>query len=292
MLTMYDECPQKYKFRYVDGIQRPYENIENFVGTLVHKALAKLYADLNESKLNTSQELLAFYEQQWRADYGPHVRIARRNMTAEAYLAAGKEMISTYYRTHEASFGAKRTLGLELEVSMPLRDDTDFIGVIDRLVGNDERALEIHDYKTSRRLPSDRDLESDRQLAMYELALRHQHPEVEAVTLVWHYLRFGREIRLRKTKRQLQAARRHALGVIQRIEGSHRFPTKESRLCDWCEYFQICPAKQSATGIISHRGSGWLWRKPKRDRSGSLAVVGHLFGRVIRRIFRWLLEPW
>jgi putative RecB family exonuclease len=298
MLATYEECPQKYQFRYIDGIQRPHENIENFVGTLVHRTLAKLYADLKESKLNTSQELLVFYEQQWKAEYGPHVRIVRRDMTAGAYFAAGKEMISTYYRTHQASLDASETLGLEIEVSAPLRDDTEFYGVVDRLGRSGERSLEIHDYKTSRRLPSQRDLENDRQLTMYELALRYQRPEVETVTLVWHYLRFGREIRLQKTKRDLHAAKQHTLRVIQQIEAARTFPTKESVLCGWCEYYQICPAKRGATRVPSHwrggrpRHGGGPWRTPKRHRSSVLTAIGRLFGTALRAIFRWLREPW
>ena len=45
-------------------------------------------------------------------------------------------------------------------------------GVIDRLVRARDGALEIHDYKTGRRLPSQDELDRDRQLALYEIGVR------------------------------------------------------------------------------------------------------------------------
>jgi putative RecB family exonuclease len=241
-LSTYEECPQKYKFRYIDGIDRPHETIEAFVGILVHQALAKLYADLKESRTNSCEDLLEFYEAQWKASYGPHVKTVRRDRTPDSYFTAGQRMISDYYRKN-LPFQAGEMLGTEIEVSMVMHEDCEFHGIVDRLARTGDKSYEIHDYKTSARLPLERTLQGDRQLAMYELAIRQRWPNAEAITLVWHYLRFSKEFRLQKSKDDLDAVKQGALRVIQEIERARTFPTKESSLCDWCEYYDVCPAK-------------------------------------------------
>ena len=38
-LSVYEECPLKYKLRYLDGIKRDTEGIEGFLGNIVHETL-------------------------------------------------------------------------------------------------------------------------------------------------------------------------------------------------------------------------------------------------------------
>ena len=44
-------------------------------------------------------------------------------------------------------------------------------GYIDRLVLVDQSVLEIHDYKTSGKLPAQKEVDSDRQLAFYQMGV-------------------------------------------------------------------------------------------------------------------------
>jgi RecB family exonuclease len=46
-LETFENCPIKYKFRYIGKIRKPEEqSIEAFVGSCVHTTLQKLYDDL------------------------------------------------------------------------------------------------------------------------------------------------------------------------------------------------------------------------------------------------------
>jgi putative RecB family exonuclease len=114
-------------------------------------------------------------------------------------------------------------------------------GVIDRLARARDGAIEIHDYKTSRRLPSQRQLDADRQLALYQLAVAEAHPHAP-IRLVWHYLCFGATRVSTRSEEQLAALRRSTAGLIERIEGEERFAPRPGPLCAWCEYRQLCPA--------------------------------------------------
>lgn len=73
-------------------------------------------------------------------------------------------------------------------------------------------------------------------------------PTAERVELVWHFLKFGVSITSHRTPDQLGALRGEALATIadaqSRAKDEAAFPIHESRLCDWCAFQQICPARK------------------------------------------------
>jgi len=240
-LTSYQQCPQKYKFRYIDEIPPPIRSIELHLGDTVHRALDKLYADALLGQTLSRDEILLFYRQKWDEGYTPQMRIVRSGLTARTYLEYGRQMLLTYHKRFHP-FTQSATLELEEKFLFPLSDRHEIRGVIDRLAKASDGSLEVHDYKTSRRLPDSAKVSSDTQLALYELSLRHRWPEAGRVSLIWHYLAFDKEIQITKTTQQLEVVRRIILEMIQRIEAATSFPTHVTPLCDWCEYKEICPA--------------------------------------------------
>jgi putative RecB family exonuclease len=240
-LTTYQQCPQKYKFRYIDEIPPPIRSIELHLGDSVHRALEKLYADAMHGQALSCDEFLAFYQQKWEEGYTPEMRIVRKGTTARTYLETGRRMLVSYHQRF-FPFTQSTTLELEEKFLFPLSENREIRGIIDRLARNKDGSLEIHDYKTSRRLPNPAQVTNDSQLALYEIALRHRWPETQRVSLIWHYLAFDKEILITKTPQQLETVKQNTLKVIQRIESTTSFSTNVTALCDWCEYKEICPA--------------------------------------------------
>jgi putative RecB family exonuclease len=240
-LTTFQQCPQKYKFRYIDEIPPPTRSIELHLGTSVHSALERLYGDARQGQVPSRDEFLAFFQQAWDEGYSPQLRIVRSRTTAKTYMELGREMLKNYHwRFHP--FTQSTTLELEEKFLFPLSEQHEMRGIIDRLAKAADGTLEIHDYKTSRRLPTSDQISSDVQLALYEIAVRHRWPETQRITLIWHYLAFDKDIEIKKTAQQLETVKRNTLGLIQRIEAAKAFPTNVTPLCDWCEYKEICPA--------------------------------------------------
>ena len=240
-LTTYQQCQQKYKFRYVDEIPPPVRSIELHLGDTVHQALEKLYADALLGKLHSTDEILAFYQETWDEGFSPLMRIVRSGTNARTYLELGRQMLLAYHKRFYP-FNESTTLELEEQFSFPLSDGHEIRGIIDRLARAEDGSLEIHDYKTSRRFPSPSQVGSDMQLALYELALRQRWPDARRITLIWHYLTFDQAITIAKTLRQLEMVKQKALDLISRIEATTVFPTEVTPLCDWCEYKEMCPA--------------------------------------------------
>jgi len=111
--------------------------------------------------------------------------------------------------------------------------------------------LEIHDYKTSNRLPAKEDVESDRQLAFYQMGVAEKWQGIQEIRLIWHYLTFDTEIQSSRTPGQLLQLRKATLELIQRIEADREFLPKGGPLCDWCNYQGFCPQRRHLIAVES-----------------------------------------
>ncbi len=244
-LSTYETCPHQYKLAYIDKIEVETEGIEAFMGSRVHDALEKVYRDLKVTKLNTLEELLSFYHQDWEKNWNEMIRIVRKDYSAEDYRRLGEKCIKDYYKRYYP-FDQGKTLGLEEYMAFPLEEEKDYWirGYIDRVTLVDSSVLEIHDYKTSSRLPSQEDVNSDRQLAFYQMGVSEKWQGVEEVKLIWHYLAFDTEIRSSRTPEHLHQLRRTTLELIRRIETDRYFFPKEGPLCNWCDYQGFCPKRK------------------------------------------------
>ena len=244
-LSTYETCPQQYKLAYIDKIETETEGIEAFMGSRVHDALEKLYRDLKVTRPNTLEELLTFYHQSWEKNWSEMVQIIRKEYNAEDYHRLGEKCITDYYKRYYP-FDQGRTLGLEENIYFPLEEEKGYWirGIIDRLTLLDNSILEIHDYKTSNRLPTQENIDSDRQLAFYQMGVQGRWKDVQEIRLVWHYLSFDTEIQSSRAPEELHQLRKKTLELIQKIEADRHFIPKEGPLCNWCDYQGFCPKRK------------------------------------------------
>lgn len=260
-LETYRNCPFKYKLQYMDRIRTKRRSIEAFMGTMVHEALERLYRDLMMSRCPELEDIHRFYLDRWEEKYGGDVFIVREEYGPEDYRQTGMRCISDYYRRYHP-FEGNATLGLEKRVNIPVSDEEGrllrFSGILDRLDSPEAGRYEIHDYKTSGSLPTRQELEGDRQLSIYQLAVEDGYPDAVDVELVWHYLVFDRELRLRRTPEELRAVAAEAASTVREIETASDFPARESQLCLWCELQEHCPLRKHILKVakIAHRELG------------------------------------
>jgi len=242
-LTTFENCPHKYKLKYIDRVEtEDFETIEAFLGSRVHDALEKLYRDLLNGKELSLEELLEYFEQVWEVNWSPDIVVIKKDYTPENYREVGRQCLRDFYEQHHP-FTDGTTVGLEKRVTVDLDETGDYKlqGYIDRLVEKDDGVYEIHDYKTSGRLPHQAEADEDKQLARYQLAVLEMWPDVKEVRLAWHYLRFGKMLVSTRRAEQLEDLRRETIEAIQTIEAATEFEPVKSALCDWCEYKPICP---------------------------------------------------
>ena len=243
-LSTFEQCKLKYKFRYIDKIIPDIEKtIESHLGSVVHSTLEWLYNEVKKKKIPSVDEVVINYSQNWKEDYDEEIPIIKKYMTAKDYFNKGVQFLINYYIKHKPF--DDNTLAVEKRILIDLDEEGKYkiIGFIDRLVYNlKTREYEVHDYKTSGRLPSDEQIENDRQLALYSIAIKELYGKEKGVILVWHYLSFNKRIDSRRTNEQLNKLKEDTLKLIKEIEATINFPPKKSNLCHWCEYKPICPA--------------------------------------------------
>jgi putative RecB family exonuclease len=267
-LSTFELCPLQYKFHYVDGIKRKEEGIEAYLGQRFHDAMEWLYGE-RAFRVPPLEEVLDYYEKDWIKQWHDEIKIVKEGRTADDYRKMGRRFIEHYYKRHYP-FDKGHVLGLERYIRFPLDDAGRYRikGIIDRLMLGPDGVFEIHDYKTGSKLPDQREVDADRQLALYQIGVHALWPEARerGVRLVWHEVAFDVEMRSTRTPGALEELKARTAALIDRVEAETEFPLHESSLCDWCPYWDLCPAKKHLARI------GALARDRWKDEPG-VAIV-------------------
>jgi RecB family exonuclease len=276
-LGSFENCPRQYWYQYIGKppVERV-DTIEAFLGTCVHETLETLYRLRLRGRVLSQEEALDAFESAWAKGWSDTIRVVSEELKAGDYKRAGREALASYYRRH-APFDQATTLRLEAKVTFDLDprfrgddggrldargggddggrldarvrgDDSRYRmqGYVDRIARRGDGTYEIHDYKTSSHLPTQAEADEDRQLALYQIGLEGMWKDVEAVDLIWHYVRFDTDLASHRTPEQLQSVREACITVMDDIESRGReeehFQTNPSALCPWCDFRAICPA--------------------------------------------------
>jgi len=241
-INTFENCPLRFKYRYIDRIKVETEGVEAFLGTMVHESLEKLYDNCMKERETSLDELIYFYQLRWDSKWHDGIEIVKKNFSEDNYKGIGERCLMDYYKRY-APFDQDRTIALEKRIEAPLGNFR-LVGFIDRLAQREDGTYEIHDYKTASRLPTQDEVNRDDQLALYHLALTTMWDDVSDVDLVWHYLQFDKELRSRRDAQALSDLENAYISKIEKIECSTDFEPKESALCNWCEYQSLCPVKK------------------------------------------------
>ena len=220
------------------------EGVEAFLGKRVHESLEKLHSTARNKSILSEQDVLDLYFKQWEDKWHDAIRIVR-DLGVKEYQDIGEDMLRRYYRRH-FPFNQSIVIATEerLDVFIGESENYRLTGVVDRIDKVSDGHWEIHDYKTDSRLATQADKDQDRQLALYEIGLRHKYPQIQEVTLVWHYLKFDEIIRSKRTSEQLEELKATTCAMIDEILlaiQADDFAPSESALCGWCAYQNLCP---------------------------------------------------
>ena len=241
-LSSFEQCPLKYKYRYIDKIIPDLEkSIEALLGTCVHEVLEWIYKNIKD-KTPSLEEIILYYVSIWEQNYFPEIRIIKKGLDPKDYFNKGVQFLIDYY-TKNYPF-QDNTLEVERKILINLDEQGHYKiqGFIDRLVYNLEKnELEVHDYKTANSLPTQEKVDNDRQLALYAIAIKEAFGKEKEVKLIWHYLAYNKRIESKRTNQQLENLKKETIELIKQIESTTEFPTNKSVLCNWCEYKDICP---------------------------------------------------
>ncbi len=248
-LSTFESCPLHYSFRYVQKITPPddRETIELFAGKRVHETLAELHLSIMKGKEVELSNLSEYYKTIWQKNFHNGVYSVKDSpeFSIDSYFNSGIKWIADYYHSNKP-FDNETSLKIEWKINIPLgvHNQYKLVGVIDRLSKLPDGTLLINDYKTSRNLPTDYQIDLDRQLSLYQLGVQKEFDSSSNVKLVWHYLAFNKKITIIRPKSKLDEIERSTIKLalaVQDATEQNSFPAKKGPLCNYCEYKPICP---------------------------------------------------
>ena len=241
-LENFKQCPLKYKYSQIDKIKEP-KSKEAIFGTYIHKILKWFYQ--KDPNFPTLDALLKYYRDYWpRKTEG----FEWKDMGEEkSYFKEGLRMLEEFYNKnipHKTSI-----LDLETRFEVVIDENPDkpngkhiLTGIIDRIDKLPDGTIEIVDYKTGKRMPSQNALNKNNQLSLYAIGLKSRWPrtKMEDLNLSLYFLKFGEKLNTKRTEEDLEEAKDKVIDLIHKIKKSN-FEPRSSFLCGWCGYRNICP---------------------------------------------------
>ena len=246
-ITMFAECPRKYRFQYIEHRQRAFESVEAVLGQVVHGALAWLYTERQSGRKPSVGDLVGRFLVDWRAAQGPHVKVIKSGETTDTHSSAGAEMLTQYYETRFRR-DSLDTIAVEDEFTLLLAQKYRVTGVVDRLARDRDGTLVVIDYKTTRNPPPVLDEEAALQLRWYGVGALVAR-NAERVRLEYQYLRTGNSHAFALSAGEER--NRVVRTLMSRIDGvmtASSWPARPSSLCDWCGFSPICPEAGGRSG--------------------------------------------
>ena len=227
-ISLYLQCPLKYKFQYIEGLKEKPRSYLSF-GSSMHEALEYFFGDKFFTPPSL-EDVLGHYEKNW---------INEGYATAEEqekYFEDGKRILSDFYKKHADPY--TRPLAVEYQLLFDV-NGVKVRGYVDRIDKIDDKTVEIIDYKTSKNPYSLADLKEEPQLTMYQLGIEMLLGlRVERLTY-YHLLSQTPFTVPRHDDKQVEQLKERIVDVAKRIENGE-FPYKENRFCP-CDFGDMCP---------------------------------------------------
>ncbi|MBI4055924.1 MAG: PD-(D/E)XK nuclease family protein [Elusimicrobia bacterium] len=228
-ISMYLECPQKYKFKYIDKIPEKPKYFFSF-GQSVHSALEFFYG-VPALPAPSLEEVLENYQKNWKKEGYKDAHQERE------YFEEGKKILVRFYEKHIQDF--KPPFFAEYSFTFEV-DGVPVTGKVDRIDKLENNKIAIVDYKTGKAFDLSR-VKEDSQLTMYQMAteellgfkvdhLTFYHlPSLTPLTVFPHSLE------------QVNSLRKRIVQVAESIQAEKFDPKPEERKCNWCDFKPLCP---------------------------------------------------
>lgn len=238
-LEVFKKCPQKYKFKELDKIKEP-PSLSAIFGATAHDALQYFHGQKTIPSLN---ELTAYFSAKWaeRKEKLKDKNIPDSDL--ELLEREAKNILLNYYNDNSSK--NPHVINLELKFEASIEDGGDFhilTGKIDRIDRNEDGSFEIVDYKTSKKMLSQSDVDDDLQLSIYHLGFSEKWPDFKnrPIKLSLYFLRHREKVSTKRSEEHINATKNKLLGLIKDIQTS-KFHPVASPLCDFCGYKDMCP---------------------------------------------------
>ncbi len=232
-ISLYEECPQKYKFRYIDRVPEKPKYFFSF-GSSVHEALEFFYG-VKTLPAPTLEEVLGYYREHWiSAGY-------KDNIQEQEYFANGEDILKRFYQKHIADFQIPFFVEYKFDFKI---NEVPITGRIDRIDKTPDGKLWVTDYKTGKALEKERVL-TDGQLTLYQIACEELLGAPVSRLSFYHLPTLKEQVIERHSEDIVSDLRKKITRVASSISKELFEPTPAEQKCRWCDYKPLCPVYQN-----------------------------------------------
>ncbi|MCD4749731.1 MAG: PD-(D/E)XK nuclease family protein [Thermoanaerobaculales bacterium] len=237
-LKSFDQCPFKYRLRYLKGLKEAFRSIESYLGNTVHDVLEWMYEERRNGASPDETAIVERFDEGWREDWPEDLAIVRIDDGPDTYFRVGREMLKIFV-SDVFDKDRSETLALEERYSTPLSDRIVFTGFADRVGRTTKGKLFVIDYKTSKRAGDSTEFSEGLQAPLYAACALEKYKEDSALA-GYHYLRLGisnwHQVDQARARQLLERFKNLAEAALDTTE----FPAKPGILCAWCGFNHIC----------------------------------------------------
>lgn len=290
-LSVFEACRLRYRLKYLDRVRRDLEGVEAFLGSRVHEALEALYRDVSMGRVPTAEGVIADFRRLWDEEWHDDMLLSDPRYGPADHRSVGEECLRRYHVRH-APFRGDQTLGVEVRIGVDLPGGARLEGYADRVARDPDGWISIHDYKTTSTLPTQADVDRDRQLALYQAGVETLWPGAPGIRLVWHFLRFDERLVSTRSRERLDDLLRETARLVETVEAETAWEPTPSPLCGWCPYWDLCPEKRHdwlagrAPWKGPPEGDGLFTGHAEKDRGsadGAEAALAEAVSAMLRR---------
>lgn len=244
-IQMFELCPQKYKFTYIDDLAKEYATPRPYLtmGAHVHNALKDFYTTLEpeERKYDALERLLRKRWTENRKGFETREEEARWGVKA-------LQMLRLFVHRMDVSI---TPVLLEDYYDVEVDESLKILGRIDRADLLPDGTLHVIDYKTGKYTPEN---VSPTQLLLYAciVSANEKKPVTRASYL---FLQTWEWYTIEVTDESLQEALEYVKESVEQIRQEKEFAPQPGSYCQHCDFISICPAQQRVVAILDNEAS-------------------------------------
>lgn len=241
-MSLYRECPLKYRFRYILKIPEKPKYFFTF-GTILHSVMEYLYSAPQFPPL---EDALKFFKQKWDKQTWQEKGYASAEKEQAGFLE-GQDIIKRYYQKHFAD--GLQPLSTEMQVYANI-DGLSVMGIVDRIDYLGKGKVAILDYKTGKTLKREPDqlmfyqklLENTPKLLPLVQARDIEIQKIKIDKMLFYHLPTLTEDSFKPVPAaELNEFWKGALKTAENILAEKFEPTPSEQACKWCDYRGSCP---------------------------------------------------
>lgn len=234
MLKLYQQCPLRYKYRYIDGKRDQRTTSYLALGRILHAILADFFKI--EPQKRSLERLLQISDEKWKG-----ARFPDKEEEQDSRIRV-EEMLRNYYHSHDCNV---QTWKVEAHIQCSV-NGLGITGIVDRIDELPDGGYEIIDYKTEQIDSSDQ-ITNNMQLAFYYYGVVESF-KLPVTKLTLDYLASQQTISMSPDESELKNYIGVAQTILQEIQNTEDFRAKRNKYCMDCVFAPTCNEYNASTG--------------------------------------------